>query len=374
MKQRIVLSGASAACVLMVLLFWLGNNVSRASAMEKVAESIRNAKSFKAAAHVTLEAASDQDKKKAISEYDAKFYWKAPDAYRVETKKGPDMESIHISSRTTPGIEIDPAKKEYRRLPAEQGPGIRLMMIDKLGEYRGQAKEDLGFKEINGVKAHGFVVDGRIIDPDAPDAKVEIWTDSQSNLPIQVFFTVKMDENHVCTMRMEDIQWNLDLDAQLFSTKPPEGYSESRIPGPLTTESLVYQITESLKIYAELSGGHYPQVQRIYGDQLMFEVRKMLGVDKIPSQEQMRDEKIREDFMKRYTKATIVSFGMGDMTRIQRDNPDAAYYGKTVIPKDKDKVLFRWKLDDGRYEVIFGDLRAETMTAERLHQLEGGSK
>ena len=29
-----------------------------------------------------------------------------------------------------------------------------------------------------------------------------------------------------------------------------------------------------------------------------------------------------------------------------------------------------WQLDDGRYEVIFGDLRAETVTAERLRALE----
>jgi hypothetical protein len=59
------------------------------------------------------------------------------------------------------------------------------------------------------------------------------------------------------------------------------------------------------------------------------------------------------------------------MERIRTYNPDAAYYGKTVGPSDKDKVLFRWKLDDGRYQVIFGDLRAETVTAERLHELEG---
>jgi hypothetical protein len=50
---------------------------------------------------------------------------------------------------------------------------------------------------------------------------------------------------------------------------------------------------------------------------------------------------------------------------------DVAYYGKTVGPKDKDKVLLRWKLDDDRYEVIFGDLPADTVTAQRLHHLEG---
>lgn len=56
---------------------------------------------------------------------------------------------------------------------------------------------------------------------------------------------------------------------------------------------------------------------------------------------------------------------------IQEYNPDAAYYGKTVRPKDKDKVPLRWKLDDGRYQIIFGDLHTETVTAERLRALEG---
>ncbi len=59
------------------------------------------------------------------------------------------------------------------------------------------------------------------------------------------------------------------------------------------------------------------------------------------------------------------------MAKSKTTTPTPAYYGQTVGPKDKDKVLLRWKLDDGRYEVIFGDLRAETVTAERLHKLEG---
>jgi hypothetical protein len=54
-------------------------------------------------------------------------------------------------------------------------------------------------------------------------------------------------------------------------------------------------------------------------------------------------------------------------------NPDAAYYGKTVGPKDTHKVLFRWKLDDGRYRVLYGDLRFETITADRLRTLEAAS-
>ena len=59
------------------------------------------------------------------------------------------------------------------------------------------------------------------------------------------------------------------------------------------------------------------------------------------------------------------------MNGIQRENPDAAYYGMNVHPKDKDKVLFRWRLEADRYRVIFGDLHAETVTRARLKELEG---
>ena len=63
--------------------------------------------------------------------------------------------------------------------------------------------------------------------------------------------------------------------------------------------------------------------------------------------------------------------GFNEIAAIWEYNPDPVYNGKTVGAKDQDKVLLRWKLDDGRYEVLFGDLRAETVTAERLRGLEG---
>ena len=51
------------------------------------------------------------------------------------------------------------------------------------------------------------------------------------------------------------------------------------------------------------------------------------------------------------------------------------YYGKTITPKDADKVLLRWnvseKVSDNEYRVIFGDLHAETVDADVLAELEG---
>jgi hypothetical protein len=54
----------------------------------------------------------------------------------------------------------------------------------------------------------------------------------------------------------------------------------------------------------------------------------------------------------------------------QLDKKDPAYYGKTVTPKDADKVLVRWKVSDKEYRVIFGDLHTQTVTAEALANLE----
>jgi len=57
---------------------------------------------------------------------------------------------------------------------------------------------------------------------------------------------------------------------------------------------------------------------------------------------------------------------------VAQDGKHPAYYGKTVTPKDADKVLLRWKVSDKEYRVIFGDLHAETVSPEKLAELEKG--
>jgi hypothetical protein len=55
---------------------------------------------------------------------------------------------------------------------------------------------------------------------------------------------------------------------------------------------------------------------------------------------------------------------------LAQDGKDPAYYGKTVTPKDTDKVLMRWKVSDNEYRVIYGDLHTETVNSEKLAELE----
>jgi hypothetical protein len=49
---------------------------------------------------------------------------------------------------------------------------------------------------------------------------------------------------------------------------------------------------------------------------------------------------------------------------------DVVYYGDSVDPQDNNAVLIQWKLSDGQYKVIFGDLREKTVSAEELIRLQ----
>jgi len=49
---------------------------------------------------------------------------------------------------------------------------------------------------------------------------------------------------------------------------------------------------------------------------------------------------------------------------------DFVYYGDSIDPKDSNAVLIQWKLSDGKYKVVFGDLREKTVSAEELIKLQ----
>jgi hypothetical protein len=46
------------------------------------------------------------------------------------------------------------------------------------------------------------------------------------------------------------------------------------------------------------------------------------------------------------------------------------YFGDRVKPGEKDRILMRWRLDNGRYRVIYGDLRADTVDGDEILNLE----
>jgi len=118
------------------------------------------------------------------------------------------------------------------------------------------------------------------------------------------------------------------------------------------------RIAEAFRVYAQASGGHYPQTRYI-SSSVQVELSARLGLhDWPPTREQFRTGPF-----------AVGHAGFREVQSIETYRPDVVYNGKTVGPGDKDKVLLRWKLDDGRYAVIYGDLHSETVTAQRLSTL-----
>ncbi len=64
-----------------------------------------------------------------------------------------------------------------------------------------------------------------------------------------------------------------------------------------------------------------------------------------------------------------VSAGRSKYESLAHQGRQVCYYGDSIDPEDNDAVLLQWKLDDGRYRVIFADLSTEAVSTEELIKL-----
>lgn len=349
MKQRLTFSGMAVAASLL-LAAWLAVAGRPLSAMEQVAAKIRQAKSF------SFEIVPEVEGK---SRPGGKFYWQTPGTVRLEETALPEGNRVAmIFPYRQPGIRIDDKHKTYQRLPAREGYTSPLMAVWKLGAFSGKADNELAPRKIANRSTRGFQIAARKIDADL-NGTLDIWVDAETNLPVLVEYQM---ERPKAKMTMFHFQWSAQFDSELFDTVPPEGYVDETPKPPSVTE-VVERIRQALKFYAEVMGGHYPRVKMVYGDVTMNELWDKLGIDT----RHLTPETIKSDA---YGKSVRSTRGFASINGILRDNADAAYYGQSVGPNDKDKVLLRWKLEDGGYHVIFGDLHDESVSAERLKALE----
>jgi hypothetical protein len=133
-------------------------------------------------------------------------------------------------------------------------------------------------------------------------------------------------------------------------------------------DEITQYVKDGLSIFAKYSNGKYPAVKYVYGHEQGEALRSLMGMPK-DALGWARSEDPS------WYKTKEGEFGYGSyclswIGTIQRDFADGAYNGKTVTPKDAAKVLVRWQLDDGDYRVIFGDLSSDTVSADRLRELE----
>ena len=218
-----------------------------------------------------------------------------------------------------------------------------------------------GFRTVDSAYGGGFWGHADFVGrPEKVD--VRLWVDVNTFLPVRLEEDIVMKKG---TRRHEvsyDFRWNVVVSADDFKPVKPEGYiSSGEIAVPAVKEE---NAIKGLRLFVSLAG-EYPD--NLDTEILNKEARGLIGLVRDSLEEIADDEKK----MKKLTGELISMMGPAFFyEKLVYDNKDPAYYGKTVTPKDANKVLLRWKLSDNEYRVIYGDLRAETVSPEKLAELE----
>jgi len=232
----------------------------------------------------------------------------------------------------------------------------------------------LGRREIDGITVEGL--ESRDLSPSAgfpggggfigyagedemPGTAVgRLWVDVATGWPVEVTLDITDEENDATTsLVIRDFEWDAEVDAEAFSNAIPDGYGllyEIQV-GRLESGA---QLAEGLAYFAELSGGTYPT--RLTVRDVVIEVGEAYERTLAGGAEVQFDD----------DRAVSLKLGANYVSRLEAEGKEPAYYGDTVTSADADKVLVRWKLDNGLYRVIFGNLRIEDVSGPRLAELE----
>jgi hypothetical protein len=287
-------------------------------------------------------------------------------------------------------ISIMPEQRMYMRVDLDDtliertrqqnnDPGAMLERILKC-KY-----ERLGRSRIDGVEVEGF----RTTDPNylggvTGAVDVKIWVDVKTQLLVRSEGDV--DAGGMKTHGVvSNFQWDYAVDAATFKPVIPADYT-SMSTGPIKMPTASEEAAiHGLAIFADRTG-RYPD--RLDLTTLMGLLTKVsdsndpsLGKDNATLKKLLESGASNEEAIKETTKDTTnktvdtmlsVRDTIAFYISLRKDKKDPVYYGNVVTPKDTDKVLLRWKLSDSDYRVIFGDLHAETVSPERLAELEKG--
>ncbi len=305
--------------------------------------SIKNASSYSFDMKLTL----SQDGNPPTIQL-GKWYWRTPGDLRMEDRS---IGRTLIAFRNKPGLTLDSMNKVYQDIPAKQGLDSRFMLLERIGEQLKETSTTLGTRSIAGVTCQGFEIDLSRVWPEFAyaDGTMEVWVDTKSQLPASLSMRSCTDQQ--VEGLWENFVWNQTLDDALFSTVRPLGFRDATEPYyPLQVK--LDKITSAFQLWAEMFNGKYPQVSNVYANIAMGTLKDKAGYNK-----SVPDDKMLTDPL--YKRIQDSAAGWHFINQIRSDNPEAAYHGLQVGPEDKNKVLFRWKLEDGSYQSIYGDLRTE---------------
>jgi len=228
---------------------------------------------------------------------------------------------------------------------------VRHMMS---AEYKQLGRDIINGIDVEGIECTGPGVMGGMFE----DATARLWVEIGTDFPVRIEIEGIVSGGQMeMSMVMDDFQWNVSLDQALFVPEIPSNYTSQDMNLSEANEGTAIK---GLKLFAELTDGRYPSNLALLT--LMKEITEALtkkyGIELAAKQ---------DDYTNTLTEILPAATFYAQLAGAEKE---ATYYGDSVTAEDAESVLLRWKMSDGNYRVIFGDLTTLDVTSEELSELE----
>ena len=394
MKSPITkLAAAAVIIIACVIAFFLWRSTGSGIALADVLARLEQVKAVKYKTTFKVFGSDDPNELWSYSHHAyliSKEYGEVMTYNRHNPNGGEITESVSYSypHQKRPEIKIDYISKTYEREETDgqdqDEPSERQEdSIYSLKDILHTEHESIGRSVIDGIEVEGFKMTAnpdysytnyrykgpRFLHGTDVEYETTLWVDVKTLLPVRIEYLTSdiddPDENtRVFLQQVDDnFKWDITVDASEFEAPPiQEGYAiQDMFPELTNEENAIGGFKQCVELF-----GNYPE--RIDLTYLWAESEKGETIAALRLKEELKGFAGLERDNKKMDALKPIRF----LNKLYAElvKKDSVYYGKTVTPRDTDKVLLRWKLDDDKYRVIFGDLNAETVTAEVMKELE----
>ena len=382
MNSRITKFAAAAIVIVGISAVFLFNQSPGSIALADVYAKVQQAQAFMYKINATMTNSKVQTEMEGTVIISNQYGVKMEIAVHMTDPNLTVHQQIYVIPNEKTMMVILPDSKMYQPMDNTDIALRQMEMQSNLREMIGslvtQKYTELGCSEIDGITVQGFQIDDEV-----GESTTTFWVDVDTQLLVkfEVDTIVGERESHIV---MDQFRWDISVDANVFEYVIPDDYKEigssmewDSMKMPELLEMNDQAAIKGLEVYKEFFSQYPEKIDLMslmksltnvgdpnteLGKKLLEKIKRKMetvGLDQVKLQ-----EFVMQDFV-----APLQSLGTFYMTLVQ-DKKDPAYYGNEVTPEDTDAVLMRWKLDNGKYKVIFCDLSTVEMDYEDLIKIE----
>jgi hypothetical protein len=294
-------------------------------------------------------------------------------------------EATHLQMYLLPAekaaILVHPDERQYARMEWDEATMANARMENRdpremLKHLLACEHRELGRSILDGRSVEGFeTTDPAYLGGTSRRLRMTLWVDAGTWLPVRSETEMELGEGVRGTAVEYDYEWGLPVNAADFEPQIPEDFTAHETDGMQMPSYSEQGFIEALQLVLDFTGRYPEKLDHDTLRDLSLAIGQALREGDSPAARQFREQlerggsreagmRVATQSMMRLTALTVFNMILAGQQK------DPVYHGDVVTPTDIELPLMRWKVSDTEYRVIFGDLHAETVSAEDLADLE----